>query len=173
MNKLSNLSSDIKLLRKKLIAKKKIKDQALSNEDLVNGMLEQLDRYTNHRIIEAWKILYPNCAAFVACGGREDMKHSIPFVLNKERLHMCFNALYPIDEKEVVTMPDNKDNSKMNDFIRQQAGIPVKADNPDKNIIDSSLIDTDADKEDINELIRNSYKSTNQELKDLLFKRSE
>ena len=171
MNKLSNLSSDIKLLKKKLIAKKKIKDQALSNEDLLNVMLEQLDRYTNHRIIEAWKILYPNCAAFVACEGLEDMKYNIPFVLNEERIYKAFMALYPI-EKEVVTMPDKKDNSKMNDFIRQQAGIPVKADNPDKNIIDSSLIDTDADKEDINELIRNSYKSTNQELKDLLFKKS-
>ena len=153
---------------KKLNKQLDLRHKSHSAEDLQ----ELITRYTDNKIVDAFRIMYPRVSKKI-----DELKNKPDEdALNESKtiytnafyddnvMHKAFMALYP-DVKENKPMPEIENKNKvMNDYIRKQAGIPVKENNPD----------TDADKEDknMNELIRNSYKSTNQELRDLLFKKS-
>ena len=190
MRNCKSLLNKIKKLNKQI-------DITEPKDTTVYDLENLIDRYDDLRIKDSFRILYPVVASHIDAGIMEIPGEITPennkfeklrytkrcqeeifrpaferlFPPKKltdrytpELINKAFNALYP--EKENKPMPEVENKNKvMNDYIRKQAGMEEIPEDENKQ--------EDNKKADMNELIRNSRKSTTQELRDIFFKRSE
>lgn len=155
---------------------KKINKQLdlLENKHSSEDLPELIARYTDNRIVDAFRIMYPKVSAKIEELKNKPDEDALNEAItiyknafyNSDVIQTAFNALYPVIKKENKPMPEIENKNKvMNDYIRKQAGMEEIPEDENKQ--------EDNKKADMNELIRNSRKSTTQELRDIFFKRSE